>query len=64
MSLAEVQEATGVPADHIIEKLGLPPGVEHDERLGKLRAAYGFTVDEVRLIVQTYRQGRAQPPRQ
>lgn len=62
-TLAEVQEATGVPADHIIEKLGLPPGVEHDERLGKLRTAYGFTVDEVRQIVQTYRQGRAQPPR-
>jgi hypothetical protein len=63
MTLAEVQEATGVPADHIIEKLGLPPGVEHDERLGKLRTAYGFTVDDVRQIVQTYRQGRAQPPR-
>jgi len=64
MSLAEVQEATGVPADHIIEKLGLPPGVEHDERLGKLRTTYGFTVDDVRQIVQRYRQGRAQPPRQ
>ena len=64
MTLAEVQETTGVPADHIIEKLGLPPGVEHDERLGRLRTAYGFTVDDVRQIVQTYRQGRAQPPRQ
>ena len=64
MSLAEVQQATGVPADHIIEKLGLPPGIEPDERLGKLRTTYGFTVDDVRQIVQTYRQGRAQPPRQ
>jgi len=64
MTLAEVQEATGVPADHIIEKLGLPPGVEHDKSLGKLRTAYGFTVDDVRQIVQSYRQGRAQPPRQ
>ena len=64
MSLAEVQENTGVPADHIIEKLGLPPGVERDERLGKLRTVYGFTVDDVRQIVQAYRQGSAQPPRQ
>ena len=63
-TLAEVQEATGVPADHIIEELGLPPGVEHDERLGRLRTTYGFKINDVRRIVQAYQQGRAQPPRQ
>ena len=63
MTLAEVQEATGVPADHIVRELGLPPGVDHDERLGRLRTAYGFSIDDVRQIVETYQQGRAQPPR-
>ena len=62
-SLAEVQKATGVPVDHIIEELGLPPNVDHDERLGRLRTTYGFTIDDVRRIVQAYRQGKAQPPR-
>jgi hypothetical protein len=63
MTLTEVQEATGVPADHILSELGLPPGVEHDERLGRLRTAYGFTIDDVRHVVEAYPQGRAQSPR-
>jgi hypothetical protein len=64
MSLAEVQEATGVPADHIIAELGLPRTVEHDERLGRLRTAYGFEMNDVRRILQAYRQGKAHPPEQ
>jgi hypothetical protein len=64
MTLAELQEESGVPADHITAELGLPPGVGHDERLGKLKMAYGFTINDVRRIVQTYRQGKAQPPLQ
>jgi hypothetical protein len=63
MSLAEVEKATGVPAGHIIEELGLPSGADHSERLGRLRTAYGFTIDDVRRIVQVYRQGKAEPPR-
>ena len=62
MSLAELQEATGVPAAHIVQELGLPPGVKQEERLGRLRTAYGFTIDDVRRIVQAYRLGEAQPP--
>jgi hypothetical protein len=63
-TLAEVEEATGVPADHIIEELGLPRGVEHDERLGRLRTTYGFTINDVRRIVEIYKRDKAQPPRQ
>jgi len=64
MTLAEIQEATGVPADHIIEELGLPAGVEKDERLGRLRRTHGFSIDDVRRIVQGYPQREAQPPRE
>ena len=62
MTLAEVQEATGVPADHVIKELGLPAGVQHDERLGRLRTIHGFSVDDVRRIVQTYQQSGAERP--
>jgi hypothetical protein len=62
MSLAEVQKVTGVPADYIIEKLGLPPGVQHAERLGRLRAVHGFSVEDVRRIVRTYQPGEEQHP--
>jgi hypothetical protein len=56
MTLAEIQEATGVPADHIIEELGLPAGIQTDERLGRLKRTYGFAIDDVRRIVAAYRE--------
>lgn len=62
MTLAEIQEATRVPADYIIEELGLPHGVAHDERLGRLKAKYGFQIDDVRRIVRAYLQGEARRP--
>ena len=61
MTLAEIQQATGVPADYIIERLGLPSGVPRDERLGRLKTAHGFAIDDVRRIVQTYQRSEAQP---
>jgi len=64
MTLAEVQKATGVPADHISGELGLPPGIGQDERLGRLKATYRFSIDDVRRIVQAYQQSEARRPRQ
>ena len=59
MTLGEVQEATGVPAEHIIKELGLPAGVQQNERLGRLRTTHGFAVDDVRRIVQAYQKSQA-----
>jgi hypothetical protein len=59
MTLAEIEEATGVPGDHIIEELGLPAGVQKDERLGRLKTTYGFAIDDIRRIVQAYRESEA-----
>jgi hypothetical protein len=64
MTLAEVQAATGVPADTIIEQLGLPPGVPKDERLGRLKQTHGFTMEDVRRIVQATEESKARRPRQ
>jgi len=64
MTLAEVEAATGVPADTIIDQLGLPPGVPKDEGLGRLKRTHGFTLEDVRRIVQTYEESKARRPRQ
>jgi hypothetical protein len=64
MTLSEIEEATGVPAAHLSEELGLPAGVETNQNLGKLRRTYEFSMDDVRRIVHAYQQGETQRPRQ
>jgi len=59
MTFAQIEETTGVPSDHIIEELGLPAGVQKDDRLGRLKRAYGFAIDDVRRIVAAYGEGEA-----
>jgi hypothetical protein len=48
LSLAEVERLTGVPASALIKKLNLPAGTSKDERLGRLRRRYGFSIQQVR----------------
>ena len=65
MTLREVEEATGVPASHIIRELNLPPSVTPDDRLGHLRKSYGFEMEKVRMIVEAYEKkkgGEGAPP--
>jgi hypothetical protein len=56
MTLDEIQEVTGVPADTIIKELGLPPGVPKDEGLGRLKQTHGFAMEDVRRIVEAYEE--------
>ncbi|MEE9605637.1 MAG: DUF4405 domain-containing protein [Candidatus Scalindua sp.] len=56
MTLQEAEKATGVPAEHIIKQLGLTPDLVEDECLGDLRKTYGFTMDDVRRIIQEYKE--------
>ncbi|MBN1910648.1 MAG: hypothetical protein JW818_12960, partial [Pirellulales bacterium] len=55
MTLAEVEEATGVPAVHLLEKLGLPQDTPPNSRLGPLRRQHGFAMEDVRRIVEEYK---------
>ncbi|MFH2011993.1 MAG: DUF4405 domain-containing protein [Pseudomonadota bacterium] len=55
MSLLEVEKATGVPVNYIIEKLKLPRSVSGEERLGVLKRTYGFEINEVREIIHEYK---------
>jgi len=51
MSLCEIEKRSGVPAQKIIEKLGLPQNVSRQENIGRLRRRYRFTLQDVRDIV-------------
>jgi hypothetical protein len=48
MTLLEVGRSTGLPARTIANRLGLPPDTPLDERLGRLKRRYGFTMQDVR----------------
>lgn len=61
MTLAEIEQATGVPAAHLIGSLGLPDDVPLDAGVGKLGREYGFEVDDVRAAVQAYQTGQREP---
>jgi hypothetical protein len=49
-----------VPAEHIVEELGVTERGATRERLGQLRRRYGFTMTDVEAIVLKYR--REHPP--
>jgi hypothetical protein len=54
MTLREVEQRTGVPADVIIRELDLPPDTSLDARLGPLRREHGFELQRVREIVRSW----------
>ena len=56
MTLLELEQSTGVPADHIIEKLNLPISLSKDKKLGQLRRIYGFELAAVRKIIADYKK--------
>jgi hypothetical protein len=52
MTLSEIEAATGISANVIIDQLGLPPDVSRDEKLGRLRREFNFEIDDVRELIQ------------
>ena len=56
MTLKEIEDLTGVPTVYLLEHLSLPHDVSPDERLGRLRRIYGFTMQDVRRIVVEYKK--------
>ena len=54
MTLRQVAESTGVPIDRLVKQLGLPPGIDADERIGRLRRGYAISPDDVRQVVNEY----------
>lgn len=56
MTLMEIQDKTGVPYEHILAELGVPKDTPPNEKLGRLRATYGFSTEDVRRVVKAYKQ--------
>ncbi|GJM04755.1 MAG: hypothetical protein DHS20C09_07460 [marine bacterium B5-7] len=55
MTLEEVEEVTGVPADYILESLGLAETTSPTEKLGSLKKKQDIEVKDVRDIVNGYK---------
>ncbi len=58
MTLIEVAEKYKVPANHIKSKLDIPLSTPDNERLGRLKRVYGFTMSEVEEIIYNYQKAK------
>lgn len=54
MTLEEASVVSGVPAQYLIEQLGLPADTPRDERLGRLKRQHGFEMSELRAHIRGY----------
>jgi len=55
MTLRQVAKSSGVPVDQLDTRLGLPPGTDPDERIGRIRKRYDISLDDVRRVVNDFR---------
>ena len=55
VTLRQVEQSTGIPVDALIEQLGLPRGIDPDERIGRIRKGYDVSPDDVRQAVRELR---------
>lgn len=53
LSLDDIEEKTGISSRTIADKLGLPADISLNERLGRLRRRYLFTMQDVRDVVSS-----------
>ncbi len=58
MTLKEISDNYQVPTSHIKSKLEIPLSISDNERLGRLRRTYGFTMSDVRDIIIAYKNAQ------
>jgi len=51
MTLADLEKATGIPPQAVIENLGLPKRTNRNETIGRLRKQHGFEFQDVRALL-------------
>ena len=59
-TLGEVAGNHHVPVEALKSRLGIPPGVSRNERLGRLRRSFGFTMGDVEEIVLSLQEEQKQ----
>ncbi|MCD4734533.1 MAG: DUF4405 domain-containing protein [Bacteroidales bacterium] len=58
MTLIEVEEKYKVPANHIKSKLDIPMSISNNERLGRLKRVYGFTMSDIEEIIYNFQKAK------
>ncbi|MCD6597458.1 MAG: DUF4405 domain-containing protein [Bacteroidales bacterium] len=58
MTLIEVADKYNVPVNHIKSKLDIPLSTSNNERLGRLKRTYGFTMSDVEEIIYDYQKAK------
>jgi len=56
MTLLEAATKYIVPVDHIKSKLNIPLSTSDNERLGRLKRTYGFTMSDIEGIIYKYQK--------
>jgi hypothetical protein len=56
MTLDEIYSKYAVPADYIKKELNIPISTSNNERLGRLRRSYGFTMSRIEEIIDLYQK--------
>jgi len=56
MTLGEVSRKYNVEADQIKRRIGIPISTSNNEKLGRLRQQYGFTMNDVMIAIDAERQ--------
>lgn len=54
MTLSDLEQATNIPVSHFIKALKLPVSISKKAPLKELRKSYGFTMEDVRKVVEVY----------
>ena len=62
MTMEDLEKATGLSMNRIIEVLGLPSNISGNETLGRLGKEYGFSLVELRNILTQLQKRREEPP--
>jgi len=60
LTLKDIEDSTGVPANYIVAALKLPEQVSVEEKIGLLKRKYEFELNEVREIVKEYKKRNTQ----
>ncbi|MCT4645274.1 MAG: DUF4405 domain-containing protein [Carboxylicivirga sp.] len=56
MTLNEVVEQNSIPLNYLIKKLHMPKHVNTNEKLGRLKRKYGFTMSEIEKIIGEFQK--------
>jgi hypothetical protein len=58
MSLGEIEDEYGIPVDELTRGLGIDGTVPRNERLGRLRQQYDFTMRDVEAVIDKYQKAK------